>query len=51
MNEILQLLRENNMMLRFICNYIISKEQIQDVKDFLNNVAADMYVETITKGK
>ena len=39
------------MMLRFICNYIISKEQIQDVKDFINNVAADMYVETITKGK
>lgn len=41
MNEILQLLRENNMMLRFICNYIISKEQIQDVKDFLNNVAVE----------
>lgn len=37
-------------MLRFICNYLITKDQIQDTKDFLNNVAADMYVETLTKG-
>lgn len=50
MEDILQLLRENNIMLRFICNNIIAKDQIQDTKDFLNNVAADMYVETLTRG-
>lgn len=38
-------------MLRFLCNYIIEKEQTQDTKDFLNNVAADMYVETLTRRK
>lgn len=38
------------MMLRFICNNIIARDQIQDAKDFLNNVAADMYVETLTRG-
>lgn len=37
-------------MFRFICNNIIAKDQVQDIKDFLNNVAADMYVETLTKG-
>lgn len=37
-------------MLKFICNYIISKDKVQDYKDFLNNVAADMYVETLTRG-
>lgn len=41
---------ENNMMLRFICNNIIEKDQVQDYKDFLNNVAADMYVESLEKG-
>lgn len=51
MEELIRLLRENNIMLRFICNHIIEKEQIQDTKDFLNNVAADMYVETLTRGK
>ena len=50
MEELLRLLRENNIMLRFLCNYIIEKEQVQDTKDFLNNVAADVYVETITRG-
>lgn len=35
-------------MLRFICNNIIARDQIQDFKDFLNNVAADIYVETLT---
>lgn len=47
--EILNLVRENNLMLKYICNYIIQKEQTQDYKDFLNNVAADMYVETLNK--
>ena len=51
MEELIGLLRENNIMLRFLCNYIIEKEQVQDTKDFLNNVAADMYVETLTRGK
>lgn len=36
-------------MLRFICENIIAKDQVQDLKDFLNNVAADMYVETLTQ--
>ena len=51
MEEIIRLLRENNIMLKFICNYIIKQEQTQDIKEFLSNVAADMYVETLTKGK
>lgn len=51
MEEIIRLLKENNIMLKFICNYIVNKDQIQDYKDFLNNVAADMYVETLTRGK
>lgn len=50
MDEIIRLLRENNLMLRFICENIIEKDRIQDYKDFLNNVAVDMYVETLTKG-
>lgn len=49
--ELVRLLNENNLMLRFICNKIIEKDQIRDYKDFLNNVAADMYVETLTRGK
>lgn len=51
MEEIIELLRENNRMLRFLCTNIIEKDQIQDYKDFLNNVAADMYVESLTRGK
>lgn len=51
MEELLQLLRENNLMLKFICNYIINQAQTQDIKEFLSNVAADMYVETLTRGK
>lgn len=38
-------------MLRFLCNYIMEKEQTQDIKEFLSNVAADMYVETLARGK
>lgn len=38
-------------MLKYICNYIINQVQTQDIKEFLSNVAADMYVESLTKGK
>lgn len=38
-------------MLRFIYNNIITRDQIQGTKDFLNNVAADIYVKTLTRGK
>lgn len=51
MTEIIQLLKENNIMLKYICNYIINQVQTQDIKEFLSNVAADMYVESLTKGK
>lgn len=51
MEEIIQLLRENNIMLQFLCRNIIEKDQIQDYKDFLNNVAADMYVESLASSR
>lgn len=51
MEEIIQLLRENNIMLRFLCKNTIEKDKIQDYKDFISNVAADMYVESLTRGK
>lgn len=47
--ELLRLLRENNLLLKSLCAYIIHKDQQQDIKDFLNNVAADMYVESLEK--
>lgn len=37
-------------MLKYICNNIINKEQSRDMKDFLSNIVADMYVESITRG-
>lgn len=51
MKKIVRLLRENNVMFKFICNYIIKQEQTQYIKKFLSNVAVDMYVETLTKKK
>lgn len=51
MEEMIKLLKENNQMLKFICNYIINQAQTQDIKEFLSNVAADMYVETLTRNK
>lgn len=49
MTNLEYLIRQNNVMLKFICNYIIEKEQVQDIKDYINNVAADMYVEGLTR--
>lgn len=43
MNEILQLLRENNQMLKFICKYITS----QDNKNFTMNLIADIITDGI----
>lgn len=43
-NEILQLSRENNMLLKTICNYIIRKESGADdenMKDFIRNILAN----------
>lgn len=51
MEELIRLLRENNLMLKFICRYVIEKEQIQDFKDFVNNVTADIYSDYLTKRK
>ena len=46
MEEILKLLRENNLMLRAICKYIINhnrEESIEDIKDFVTNIVANIY--------
>lgn len=50
--EILQLLKENNIMLRFICDYIIHKESpktrdSEDLKNFMANLVADLYSDKV----
>lgn len=51
MEEIIQLLKENNIMLRYICENIISKEQTQDSRDIMNNIVGDMLAEYLIKKK
>lgn len=45
MDEVLRLLRENNMMLRAICNFIYEHQknkENEDSKDFVMNVIANI---------
>ena len=48
--EILRLLKENNIMLKFICENIIAKEQNQDSRDVMNNVIGDWIANYIMNG-
>lgn len=45
MDEILRLLKENNLMLRAICSYLghSKEDSIEDIKDFVTNVVANVY--------
>lgn len=46
MEEALRLLRENNLMLRAICQYITEHsrdESAEDIKDFVTNIIANIY--------
>lgn len=51
MEEIIRLLKENNTMLQSLCRNIIEKDQIQDHKDFINNIIPNIYVKLLTKRK
>lgn len=46
MEEILRLLRENNLMLRAICQYLFEHNKegsLEDIKDFVTNIVANIY--------
>lgn len=46
MEEVLRLLRENNLMLRAICQYIAEHSKDgseEDIKDFVTNIIANIY--------
>lgn len=46
MEEILQLLRENNLMLKAICKYLVERDREgsnEDIKDFVTNIVANIY--------
>lgn len=46
MEEVLRLLRENNLMLRAICQYIAEHSKdgsAEDIKDFVTNIIANIY--------
>ena len=47
MEEIIQLLRENNYMLKFICRDIINNEKNRDTRDIANNIIGDWMAEFI----
>ena len=47
--ELLRLLYENNMMLRFICEDIINRSQTLDLRDIANNVTGDLLAQMISK--
>lgn len=47
MNEILQLLRENNAMLKEILIFLNQHERQEDLKQFVINVVANIFVEML----
>lgn len=51
LQEILKLSLENNMMLRYICNIIIEKEQTQDLRDIINNISGDLAAQILSGNK
>ena len=53
MEELLQLLRENNQMLKYICSYLASQGSIedQDNKNLMINILADLFVDSLGNRK
>lgn len=51
--EALELLRENNQMLKYICAYLASQGSVeqQDNKNLMINILADLLVDGITNNK
>lgn len=49
MDEILSLLRENNLMLKAICTYINNKEDssFDDIKNFVMDIVSNIYTNGI----
>lgn len=49
MEEILQLLLENNQMLKYICAYLSSQGSVeeQDQKNLMINILADLFVDNL----
>lgn len=52
MEEILRLLRENNLMLQFLCSYIMrekspKRKNSEDLKNFMTNLVADWYSDRV----
>lgn len=50
MEEMLQLLRENNIMLKAICLHLSEhnkEESKEDIKDFISNIMANIYANKI----
>lgn len=42
-----KLILENNIMLRSICAYLIKSESRSDLKNFMANLVADLYVDKL----
>lgn len=54
MEEVIRLLRENNLMLRAICKYISEHSRdgsAEDVKDFVTNIVANIYANNRFNGQ
>lgn len=47
--EIVQLLRENNQMLKYICAYLSAQGSVeqQDAKNLMINIIADLFVDNL----
>lgn len=46
MSELLKLLKENNLMLKAICIYLVERDKegsAEDIKDFVSNIVANIY--------
>lgn len=53
MEEIAQLLKENNQMLKYICNYLIQQgsAEHQDNKNLMINIIADLLVDNLNRNR
>lgn len=54
MEEMLKLLKENNLMLRAICNHILEHSKdgsAEDIKDFVTNIVANIYANNRFNGQ
>lgn len=52
MEEILRLLRENNLMLKYLCSYVLKEDhpktrEKEDLKNFMTNLVADWYSDRV----